>query len=93
MPENGANARIGFTCEEIEPCRHGVAHGFPARWHVALRAQIHRILAVAYKRSRWNEACTHAGLKQFAVPVLVGGGDHIYNQIAPYLYKPTLLIH
>src|SRR5580700_9987935 len=73
VPENSADAWIYFLFEHIEERGHGIAHGLPSRWYVPRGPQINCVVAIAGKRSCGDQTRRHAGLKQFAVPVLMSG--------------------
>ena len=53
------------------------AYGLPARRHLARRAQVDGVIAVASERARRKNTRRHAGLEQFSVPVAVRVTDKL----------------
>ena len=64
--------------QQFEQRRHRVAHGLPARRHIARPPQIDGIVAVAGQSRGWYQARGDARLEQLAIPFTV----RVANQFA-----------
>lgn len=69
IAEDGAHRRCGFALQQVEQCRHGIAHCFPAWRHMLRALQIDRAVAVTGERRRgltpaatkgWNSSRYHS---------------------------------
>ncbi len=71
VTENGTDAGLWFMFQEIEQRPHRIAADLPSGGNISRRPKEDGIVSIAGECRRGNQACSHAGLKQFSIPLAV----------------------